>query len=502
MPERDPLDLLAEEYADRCRRGESPSISEYAKRHPELAQELRRLLPAVGFLEQAKAIQSPSATAAFLASAGSSGQESAPPLTSLGDSRIVRELGRGGMGIVYEAVQEPLGRRVAIKVLPRLALNDPRSRRRFLREAQVVAGFQHPHIVPVHTIGEQDGMLYFVMALIDGVGLDRLLADPSALSFRDGRERGRWVAGLGVQAAQALGYAHEHGVLHRDLKPANLLLDRSGTLWLADFGLAKLADDLSLTGTGELPGTLRYLPPECLHDAADTRSDLYSLGLTLYELAVGQPAFPESNRVRLIRQIEEHRVAAPRQHIPDLPRDLETILLKAIAREPSARYPSADDLADDLRRFLDGRPIRARRAHPIERLYRGCRRNPIVTVLAVTTLALALITGLLAYRSWNNPPVAQPPAPPEQPLPPPPSPNPPDPDLPPPPRPDAGPMRPFPKAGPRGPGPPGIRPDPPPFRGPTDPPRRRQGPGPGPRGSGFDRPGAGPMPPIRFIGAT
>lgn len=401
-PDRDPLDLLAEEFAHRCRRGEQPSIEEYVARHPDLAEPIRRLLPAVAFLERGKG-------AALLSGSGlgaeTDGMGMIPPSRQLGENRVVRELGRGGMGIVYEAVQEPLGRRVAVKVLPRHALGDSASRRRFLREAQVVARLEHPNIVPIHAVGEQDGLPYYVMALVDGRGLDHLLADPSALPELGSAERTRLIARLGLQAAEALDYSHGQGILHRDIKPANLLLDASGTLWLADFGLAKLADDLSLTRTGELPGTLRYLAPECLHDEADARSDLYSLGLTLYELAVGCPAFAELNRARLLRQIESARVVAPRQLVPTLPRDLETIILKAMAYDRSARYATASALAEDLRRFLDDRPILARRATPAERLARAIRANPVVAALAGTSVVLALLAAFfMRFYLWPPPP--------------------------------------------------------------------------------------------------
>ncbi len=391
-PDREPIDLLAEDYARRCRLGESPTVEEYASRHPELADEIRQVLPAVAFLERGKrsGSRSGSGTGTGTRSGLGSGFMAAafaPSVKQLGENRIVRELGRGGMGIVYEAVQEPLGRRVAVKVLLRHAYSNVMSRQRFLREAKVVARLHHPHIVPIYAIGEQDGLPYYVMPMIDGAGLDRLPPDTTT----EPREHARWVARLGRQAAEALAYAHGQGILHRDIKPANLLLDKDGTLWLADFGLAKLIDDLSITGTGDLPGTLRYLAPECLHHEADARSDVYSLGLTLYELLVGQPAFMELDRVRLLHQIEAQRVPEPRQLKPTIPRELETIVLKAMSADPVARYATAADLADDLSRFLEGHPIRARRATASQRLIHWSRRNPTIAALTATSIVLALI---------------------------------------------------------------------------------------------------------------
>jgi serine/threonine protein kinase len=441
---RDPLDALAAEFAERCRRGERPSIEEFAARLPDRADEVRRLLQTVAFLERGKRVPP-----------GSGSGEIAAAAARFGENRVVREIGRGGMGIVYEAIQEPLGRRVAVKILPRHALADERSRERFLREAKAVARLRHPHIVPIHALGDQDGMPYYVMPLVDGSGLDRLLSDPETPSPApaDPVERARWVADLGRQAAEALAHAHAEGILHRDIKPANLLLDSAGTLWLADFGLAKLADDLALTGTGELPGTLRYLAPECLRDPPDARSDIYSLGLTLYELLVGRPAFGETDRVRLLHQIQWQPVAAPSGLVPGLPRDLETVILKASAPEPSSRYASADALADDLTRFLEGRPILARRTSAIERLDRWRRRNPVVAALAALTVALALFGGYFFALFLNAPPSRRPGGPPPPGKEDPGFDGPPEPGLPPPPRPGQPPPPPFRKDGRPGPRP-------------------------------------------------
>ena len=275
---------------------------------------------------------------------------------------------------------------------------------RFARETQVVARLRHPNIVPIYTVGDHDGLAYYVMALIDGHGLDHLAEHPELAPPLGTTERARWVANLGKQAASALAYAHDQGILHRDIKPANLLLDSSGTLFLADFGLAKLAGDLSLTASGELSGTLRYLPPECLSEEADTRSDLYSLGLTLYELAAGRPAFDELNRARLLRQIQDCQAPPPSQLVKNLPRDLETIILKAIAREPANRYTSAADLGADLDRFLDGRPVQARRVSALERSYRSIRRSPLIAALIALSLLLTLISAYLVRLYLLAPP--------------------------------------------------------------------------------------------------
>ena len=319
------------------------------------------------------------------------------------------------MGVVYEAVQEPLGRRVAVKVLPGRASSDGRGRERFLREAKAIARLRHPHIVPIHALGEQDGTPYYVMPLIDGLGLDRVLADPEADVPADPPARARWVAELepAGRPGRCSPLAHQEGILHRDIKPANLLLDSAGTLWLADFGLAKLADDQALTGTGELPGTLRYLAPECLTAEPDARSDVYSLGLTLYELLLGRPAFGETDRVRLLHQIQWQPVDPPRESVPEVPRDLETIILKASAQDPSSRYDSAAALGDDLARFLDGRPILARRASAFERLGalagRGTRSSPRQLAMSIVLALCSGATSSPCFSSRRPPGRGQPP---------------------------------------------------------------------------------------------
>jgi tetratricopeptide (TPR) repeat protein len=342
------------------------------------------------------------------------------------------------MGIVYEAVQQSLGRHVALKVLPRHSLLDPKKLQRFHREAQAAARLHHTNIVPVFGVGEHDGLHYYVMQLIPGQGLNGVLdglrqrkrlqetlgevtpkapqlstagdgakdstLTPSVMHERLDAAYWRWVARLGVQAAEALEYAHQQGTLHRDIKPANLLLDQQGTLWVTDFGLAKWtagsSDGNPLTNSGDVVGTLNYLAPECFHGKVDARSDVYSLGLTLYELLTQEPPFAESNPALLIRQVSERTPPPPRKLNPAIPRDLETIVLKAISREPEHRYPKAADLAEDLKRFLDDRPIRARRANAAERCWRWCRRNRTVTMLMAATAAgllLAAAAGWVGY---------------------------------------------------------------------------------------------------------
>ena len=385
----DLVDQVAEEFAERCRRGESPSVAEYAGRYPEYAGKIRELLPSVAMMESLKR--------QIRASADPAAEQPEPVPDRLGEYRIVRELGRGGMGIVYEAYQESLGRHVALKVIPRHGLLDAKRRRRFQREAMAVAQLHHTNIVPIFAAGEHEGLPFYAMQYIHGDGLDRMLD----FWRRDGLVRGsdhwRFVAKVGMQAAEALQYAHDQGVFHRDIKPANVLIDEHQVAWITDFGLAKLVGRDDLTNSGDVVGTLRYLAPEALRGQTDFRGDLYSLGLTLYELLTLRQPFGDLSPSELLRCVTEEQPTRPRKLDGSIPLDLETIILKATARDPAHRYASAVELAEDLRAFLDDRPIRARRASPPEQIARWCRRNKflagaVVAVAASILIALGAVT--------------------------------------------------------------------------------------------------------------
>ena len=448
--------------------------------HPEQAEAFRKLLPIFRGLAGLKPL-----TSRDVAAAGA-GKEGPVAGQGFADFHIVREIGRGGMGVVYEARQAALGRRVALKVLPLAAAMDPKALQRFQLEAQVAGLLQHPHIVPVYAVGAVDHVPYFAMQYIEGGSLAGLIAElrglvergadhavspssgdsPSALALGfltgrfapSGREsdterhdaaaprpdvgwrrtilgivrpteslgrsggpppdvsglgatlrnltghfaplgresadatitppshrlrrrqvarpapqsiRGRTfhrtVARLGIQTAQALGYAHDQGIVHRDVKPANLLLDRRGDLWVADFGMADVQGDAGLTMTGDLPGTLRYMSPEQAagkRALIDRRTDIYSLGATLYEFLTLQPAIVGSDRAEIIRRIAEEEPEPIRRLNPAVPVDLATIVTKALSKEPSKRYETAWQLAQDLERYLDGRPDRGPAGRP------------------------------------------------------------------------------------------------------------------------------------------
>jgi serine/threonine protein kinase/WD40 repeat protein len=457
---------LAEEFLARYRRGERPSLQEYIDRHPDLAAQFREVLPAMALLENIAiaddSLASPPA------------QLEAPALTQLGDYRILREIGRGAMGIVYEAEQLSLGRHVALKVLPATLPVDAQRKLRFEREARAAARLHHTNIVPVFGVGSQDGLAYYVMQFIQGLAMSEVLieikrlrshngttppasapeaaaalvarslltgqfepppagasaaatidlapgaaaaeqetptlggAAPSSLAVplpghADGGQKSSsyWhsIARIGVQVASALEYAHHQGILHRDIKPANLLFDTHGTTWVTDFGLAKADDQPDLTHLGNVPGTLRYLPPEAFKGKRGCQSDVYALGLTLYELLALRPAFDEKDQDRLFVQVK--RAVPPRLDAlnPAIPRDLVTIVHKAIERELSDRYATAADLAADLQRFLDDEPPKARRIGVTERFGRWCRRNPLVASL-VAAVILATAAGF-ATTLWQ-----------------------------------------------------------------------------------------------------
>jgi serine/threonine protein kinase len=481
--QRDPVEQLAEQFLQRRRQGEAASISEYAEAHPALAAKIRELFPTLLLMEDLKP--------------GSRNGVAAPvalgTLERLGDFRLLREIGRGGMGVVYEAEQESLGRRVALKVLPAVCVASPTRLQRFLREAQAAARLHHTNIVPVFGVGEQDGVRYYVMQLIAGQGLDVVIralragaarkagaavglpagataglpgsasgaaeesagvtagqassgtqrasngtqlpvvsgsfsageaaqmllsgplpdapsADlprreppsgvPAAAANSPGPRYWQNVARVGIQVAEALEYAHRQGTLHRDIKPANLLMDSRGTVWIADFGLAKLEDLEDLTTSGDMVGTLRYMAPEQFEGQADARSDVYGLGLTLYELLVLQPAFGEKDRRRLIRQQAQVEPPRPRKLRPAIPRDLETIVVKATAVHPQHRYATAGELAADLKAFLDDRPIRARRVTVLGRGWRWCRRNRAIASLSGAALGLLLAVAVVASLGY------------------------------------------------------------------------------------------------------
>jgi WD40 repeat protein/tRNA A-37 threonylcarbamoyl transferase component Bud32 len=535
------FDELAEEFAERYRRGERPSLEEYVDRLPEMADEIREMFPALVEVEQVERDAREDALE----------QQPAVPLhKEIGDYRIVREVGRGGMGVVYEAEQISLGRRVALKVLPRQVSSDRTVRERFRREARAAAKLHHTNIVPVYEVGQDGDVRFYAMQFIQGQSLDLVItelrrlrdrarskptvmaasldqshwpraekssggiagpvkgeavevspvlqsilngrfdpggpgperaaasalmrarapaegrttqaatgmersatgsdparkcteidgatacdasgpdrADPpapslssfaspsstsavlpggTALSMVDSSNRRqpffRSVAQIGRQVAGGLAYAHARGILHRDIKPSNLLLDTEGVVWIADFGLAK-GEDEALTQSGDILGTVRYMSPERFRGEGDARADVYALGLTLYEILTLRPAFDSRDRLKMTEQIKTEEPKRPRSVDARIPRDLETIVLKAIEKDPKARYQSAEAMGEDLRRFLANEPIRARQVGPAERFWRWARRNPGIAALGgllAGVLVIATVCSLVAMERFRT----------------------------------------------------------------------------------------------------
>jgi serine/threonine protein kinase len=452
------LDIL-ERYLSDLEQGKRVSPEELAARHPEIADVLRGYFKKLNTLHHAAAgLVDASRPQDFLPSSA---------LTErgrLGDFHILREIGRGGMGIVYEAEQISLARRVALKVLPFATALNARQLRRFQNEAQAAAHLHHTNIVPVHAVGSDRGVHYYAMQFIEGQTVAKMIeelrsltgrstnpADPSSIDV-DGRPGEdvttqphygvkAWrfdtptpppaasdtrngpatvatkkssrdpslfqtVARLGVQAAEALEHAHQMGVVHRDIKPANLLVNDRGHLWITDFGLARCQGEGGLTLTGDVLGTLRYMSPEqalAKRMRVTHHTDIYSLGVTLYEMLTLEPAYNGRDRQEILKQIAFDDPRPPRKVNSAIPIELETIVLKAMAKEPESRYATAQEMADDLRRFLEQRPILAKRPTWREHLRKWTlRHKQLVLASAGLIFTSALACSLLLWNKQKN----------------------------------------------------------------------------------------------------
>ena len=305
-----------------------------------------------------------------------------------GDYEILKVLGRGGMGVVYEARQVSLNRLVALKMIKAGVLADDDDLRRFQNEAEAVALLDHPGIVPVYEVGEHDGQRYFSMKLVEGGNLAERLA-----SFRDNP---RAAATLLAEIAEAVHHAHMRGILHRDLKPANILIDAEGHPHVTDFGLAKRVEgDVEMTQSGAILGTPAYMSPEQAQGrrgSITTATDVYGLGAILYALLTGRAPFGGDSVIDTLDAVKTRPPASPRKFNGQVPSDLETICLKCLEKEPARRYHSAEDLAADLHRWLDGRPITARHVGGLTRAVMWCKRKPLVAGLAAALL-IAVVVG-------------------------------------------------------------------------------------------------------------
>ena len=453
------LDEIVADFTRQTRAGKAPEISTYKRKHPAFADEIEDLLSSVAMIEGLKAeTRDPQSDASSLKNADLSGTK------QLGDYILIREVGRGGMGVVFEAVHQSLGRRVALKVMLEHELESEKQIARFRREAQAAAKLHHTNIVSVFGVGEANGYHYYVMEYIEGTSLKSAVqslteVDPAAedkndsetrdynptadggdvstvtphdnsefdlsqelhLSGRSLNETGEmpaaqnaastnrfsknaehyeWVGEVGAQVADALGYSHQMGILHRDIKPANLMLDQKGQVWITDFGLVKIADEEQLTKTGAVLGTPQYLAPESLKGQYDQQSETYCLGLSLYELATLKPAFAPGSHAEVFHRVIHDTPTAPDKIASAIPKDLATIIEKAISKESKDRYASAFTMRDDLRAFVEDRPISARRLSLTEQATRWARRNPVVASLAALSAALVCSTAIIASWAW------------------------------------------------------------------------------------------------------
>ncbi|MEM9586953.1 MAG: serine/threonine-protein kinase [Planctomycetota bacterium] len=425
------IDQIAERFIAAIRGGKNPSVDDYLRGRLDADGELRRLLTSIAMIEELKHASDE------LVGEPKRAIDDAPTIERLGDYRILREVGRGGMGVVYEAVHESLQRRVAIKVLTAAgpisgsseATSDSQAHlARFRREARAAARLRHPHIVPVFGVGRSDQYDYYVMEYVAGGTLrdwvqrirntkslansdrqDKSVESPDipakslpiGLTPRaSGQRRCQAIASLGRDVCDGLAHAHQQGTLHRDIKPGNLVLDSRGHVWITDFGLAKLTELPAMTQTGDLVGTPQYMAPECFAGKYDQRSEIYAVALVLYELLTLEPAILGASQSETIVLAMAGIPHSPRKLNRDIPPDLETILLRALSLDPDDRYQSVAALRDDLDCFLEGRVIAARRHRPLERLARWTKREPKVAALTFAVFASLLTLSIVSVAAY------------------------------------------------------------------------------------------------------
>ena len=436
----DRLVSAVKQYMRMLDTGKAPEMEQFVQSHSDIAEALRPALEGLALVHRVGDASGP-------VQAAPSTDSTADELKGrpIGDFQIIREIGRGGMGVVYEATQLSLNRRVALKVLPMASGLDEVRLQRFRNEANAAATLHHTNIVPVYAVGSDRGVHFYAMQLIDGITLADLLSglrssEDDAHHFavtqieyglspqrsdggatveakRDtevrystdmhGTKTHSWdhfrsVARMIRQAASAIDHAHQYGIVHRDIKPANLLLDPTGKIWVADFGLAQVqAEQSDLTRTGDPMGTLRYMSPEQAagrRGELDLRTDVYSLGVTLYELLTLKPAIADGDFAEMLNRVASVEPPSPRSIVPSLPIELDTIVRKASAKIPAERYATAGELADDLQAWLDDKPITARPPNLVERLAKWRRRNS--GLVAATSVVLLVATIALAVTSW------------------------------------------------------------------------------------------------------
>jgi WD40 repeat protein len=387
------LEVIYGEYLLHEENGEDPAADHFLARFPTYAPRLRLQLQLHRALEESAAESSDATGGAYLDTpAASPSADAELDIVGLPGYEFLEVLGRGSTGLVWKARHRSLNRIVAIKTIHSDIADEPERLARFRAEGQAAARLQHPNIVQIYEVGEHRGRPFFSLEFVDGGSIaERLQASP--LAPRDAAE-------IVCTLARAAQHAHEHGIVHRDLKPANVLLTSTGIPKIADFGLAKqLQLEQSQTQTGAIIGTPSYMAPEQaqgLSSVVGPATDVYALGAILFEMITGRPPFRAATLLETLEQVRSMEVVSPRRLLPKLPRDLETICLKCLQKEPERRYGTALELADDLRRFLNGEPIRARPISRLARTARWCRRNPMLAAASGSAAALLVAAAVLS----------------------------------------------------------------------------------------------------------
>lgn len=400
--QKERLTFLLDSYLKSLEGGVPPSIEDLACDDPELIKPLRSYIVGLEDLHQIAVGFVPQHDGEDDGHDDESGETSE---RILGDFRLLEEIGRGGMGVVYRARQLSLDRVVAIKLLPFASVLDARQIVRFKHEAHAAAQLHHPNIVPVHTVGSTRGVHYYAMQFIDGHSIDEVIAKQKEQAITPDVNE---IVQQGITIANALHAAHQTGVVHRDIKPSNLMLDRDGKVWVTDFGLALCQTDASLTRTGDVVGTMKYMSPEQARGESaivDGRTDIFSLGVTMYEMLCLEPTFEGGNAPAVLRRIDGHDAPLLCTVRSDIPRDLETVIAKAMAKTRDGRYETAARFAADLQRVLLGEPTVARPPTLLDHVshWADKHRNSVVVSICIGVLALlGLATSTAMIASAKN----------------------------------------------------------------------------------------------------
>lgn len=400
------LTQLLDHYLRGLEQGDPVDVHQMLRSNPDLASVLQAYLSKLDGLHGIAAGFQSHGELEPLVSSEPLSDESKAKIKSLrlGEFSIIREIGRGGMGIVYEAHQRTLDRRVALKLLPMASMLDARQITRFKNESHAAAQLQHPHIVPVYSFGVERGIHYYAMQFIDGQTVDSWIESSVDINSPD---QWRQTVQLVTDAADALHCAHECGIVHRDIKPSNLMLDATGKIWVTDFGLARCQNDLSLTFSGDLVGTMRYMSPEQAAGRAelvDHRTDIYSLGVTLYEMLTGDVAIRGDDGPTVLSEIANGPTPHVRRIMRQLPTDLEVVLLKAMAKQKDDRYATAQEFAEDLQAVLRNRPTLAKppTIAKIASRWAGRHRKFVVAASTVTMVAMLGLAASVVIIAQKN----------------------------------------------------------------------------------------------------